>query len=178
MWNQEEFIKTCDENVKIISQAYKELKPVKLKPFKNFEYWEEKWWADFEPYMLIREKDIKAKRKGFTKFRFSPENINEIPILKELSTYFFSKIFSEFKITLWASLEDIDYGTDWHQDFDTYLICMNLIGKTNWYFKGYDDIHMSPGDVLCQNGNVIHNVEPIEKRITIAGHSLIKNIDI
>lgn len=183
MWNQEEFIKTCDENVKIISQAYKELKPVKLKSFKNFEHWEKKWWADFKPHMRRRDGDIRNNRIGYSKFVIeNPEE--QIEILKEFSTHLFSKIFSEFKITTWTSLEDFDYGTEWHTDFErppnddtpTYLICMNLIGDTHWKFQGYESIDLSPGDLICQNGSVPHNVEPNEKRITIAGHSSIKNI--
>ena len=181
MWNQEEFIKTCDENIKIISQAYKNKAPVKLNSYSNFEHWEDKWWNDFRPMMNRTEKDDKHGRIGFTKFRIETKAKN-IPIIKLFSKHLFSKIFSEHKITAWGSMESYDMGTMWHEDYNyddmtpTYLICINLIGDTHWKFKKYDDINLSAGELLCQNGSMTHMVEPTNQRFTIAGHSSIKNI--
>jgi hypothetical protein len=79
-------------------------------------------------------------------------------------------------------MESYDMGTMWHEDYEyddmtpTYLICINLIGDTHWKFKNYDDINLSAGELLCQNGSMAHNVEPTSQRFTIAGHSSIKNI--
>ena len=186
MWNQEEFIKTCDENIKIISQAYKDTAPVKLNSYSDFGHWENKWWNDFRP--IIKQKVFHKKKKddsygmeGFTKFRIETK-VKNIPIIKLFSKHLFSKIFSEHKITAWGSVESYDRGTMWHEDYEydnitpTYLICINLIGDTHWKFKKYDDINLSAGELLCQNGSMAHNVKPIGQRFTIAGHSSIKNI--
>ena len=181
MWNQEKFIKTCEENLKIISQAYKDTAPVKLNSYSDFGHWEDKWWNDFRPMMNRRKKDDSMKRIGFTKFRIETK-AKDIPIIKLFSEHLFSKIFSEYKITAWGSMESYDMGTMWHEDYEyddmtpTYLICINLIGDTHWKFKKYDDINLSAGELLCQNGSMAHNVEPTSQRFTIAGHSSIKNI--
>jgi len=182
MWNQEKFIKTCEENVRIISQAYKDTAPVKLNSYSDFGHWENKWWNHIDP--LIKQTVFNKKKEddsygmaGFAKFRIEKQ---DIPIIKQFSEHLFSKIFSEHKITAWGSTRSYDMGSTWHEDYEedtpTYLICINLIGDTHWRFKNYDDINLSTGELLCQNGSMAHNVEPISKRFTIAGHSSIKNI--
>jgi len=35
-----------------------------------------------------------------------------------------------------------------------------------------------PGDIICQHGSVAHQVTPFGYRVSLAGHSSIKNIDI
>lgn len=178
----DEFIATCDRNVDVVREVYNFKKPIQLQPFKNFEPFAESWWDEFYSNTDNAIDKFCDLSDGRIKFNYSTNS--NISVLDSLSEHLFSKIFSEHKIVCWLTSEDKDYGTDWHQDLypnnnpknyqcPSYLICMNLVGETHWQFEGFDDIHMKPGDILCQNGSVPHKVLPIDNnpRITIAGHN-------
>ena len=173
------FIDTCNQNVSLIAEAYKDKKPVKLKSFHNFEQFEDYWWDEFytnfdRAYTSKQRGHYQDVTGGRVKWNYSQNNT--LPILDALSKHLFSKVYSNHKVVCWMTWEEEDYGTDWHEDwrdeFPTYLICMNLIGNTRWQFDGYDDIYLKPGDVIAQNGSVKHKVTPIghQKRLTLAGH--------
>jgi len=185
------FIDICNKNIELVSKSYLDCRPVKLHSFHNFEKYEGDWWLSFDE--LIRNKD-KAKTekvsavKGQAKINIKEEESNDfvidIPIIKQLSEHLFSKIFKAHKIACIISTRSTDQGKEWHNDYQedkitpTYLICMNLIGKTRWEFDGYDDMILEPGDIICQHGSVAHQVTPFGYRVSLAGHSSIKNIDI
>lgn len=180
------FIDTCNKNIESISEVCLDPRPVKLHSFSNFEKYEEEWWLLFEE--LVRKKDNTNHDLGRAKMNIKEENSQDfflsIPIIKSLSEHFFSKVFKSHTVVCWTSTQDDDKGTDWHFDFQpgtdipTYLLCMNLVGDTHWKFQGYDDMYMTTGDIMCINGSIAHQVRPTGPRITIAGHSSIKNIDI
>lgn len=173
------FIDTCNENISLIAEAYKDKKPVKLKSFHNFDKFEDYWWDEFytnfdRAYTSKQRGHYQDVTGGRVKWNYAQNNT--LPILDALSTHLFSKVYSNHKVVCWMTWDEEDYGTDWHEDWTnespTYLICMNLIGNTRWQFDGYDDIYLKPGDVIAQNGSVKHKVTPIDnqKRITLAGH--------
>ena len=180
-------IDICNDNIKIITEAYKNKDPIKLKSYPNFKDYEDVWWEEFNEYAHVRKKDISYNNIGYTKFPIKKHGAyksgnKEISIVEYFSEHLFSKIFKQHKVTCWISLSDADLGTDWHKDLEigssipSYLICINLIGSTDWKFKDYDPISLTPGDLICQNGSAEHSVQPTSKRITIAGHSSINDI--
>ena len=177
------FIDICNENIEIISKAYKDPKPIKLIPYPMFKEYEEIWWLQFDQYRHKKESDNDKGNIGFTK-QVIKDHKKDIPIIKALQKHLFEKIFSIHKVVSWISLEDFDYGTPYHQDFlpgsnktiPMYLIGMNLVGNTEWQYKEYDSIYLSAGDSITINGGVFHQVQPKGPRITIAGYSSIKDI--
>ena len=175
------FIDTCNENVELIRSSHKNKKPVKLKSFIDFENYEDEWWDKFYNNLNFNAFKPLWLNKNMIKFNYDQINM-DIPILNNLSEHLFNKVFNNHTIVLWISLGEDDAGTDWHQDFQsmndipTYLICMNLIGKTQWEFKGYENIEMTTGDIIAQNGSVPHKIIPRGMRITLAGHSSLHNI--
>ena len=174
------FIDTCNENVELIRSAYKKREPTKLKSFINFKNYEDEWWDRF--YREIPSDSLKRHwlNRGMIKFNYTKDM--NIPILNDLSEHLFSKVFNDHTVVCWVSLNEEDTGTNWHKDFQpntsipTYLICMNLIGQTNWQFESSEDIDMQVGDVIAQNGSMPHKIIAKGMRITLAGHSSLHNV--
>ena len=182
----DDFLKTCKENLELL-QTYSTKTKVHapLTSFTGFEKYEDVWWDQF----------IGLSRQSFRKYRWKDWGnwkayylLNgNIPVLDALNEHLFSHVFKTPEIACWVTFADQDTGSDWHFDdyeeknteMDTYLICMNLVGKTHWWFRNPDgelDLHV--GDCFWHNGSNEHSIRPHDNmpRITLAAFDRPQNI--
>lgn len=182
----DEFLKACENNIELLKgYSTKTKKHESLEYYTGFEQYEDLWWDQF----------IGSAKESFHKFRWKDwgnwkayYNLNgSIPVLDALNEHLFSHIWKTPQIACWVTFGDEDTGSDWHFDdydeddteLDTYLICMNLVGKTKWNFRNPTcQRWMDVGDCFWHNGSNEHEVRPVDRmpRITLAAFDEPKNI--
>lgn len=142
----------------------------KLKSFADFKNYEDDWWDQIKTEIANR-KMMKTPTPGQVRYFYIP-NTN-IPVLDNLSEHFYKKIYDKYHIHCFISVSDEDVGTPWHTDTKnlSYLLTINLIGKTTWEFENGIVIDMNPGDAMIQNGSVRHRVLTHGRRVTVAAFS-------
>tara|TARA_Y100000385_G_C12964065_1_gene581040 strand:- start:11 stop:601 length:591 start_codon:yes stop_codon:yes gene_type:complete len=180
----QDFYRVCEENVNTVLDNLDLTNPVILKPFHNFEQFEDQWWNEFYASYFNKNVRINDSTKG--KFKYLERT--GINVLDSIVDNLASKIFNDPRVTIWMSPGELDSGTDWHTDFrqtdehgrpyeeanPSYLICMNFIGTTKWEFETGEEVMMYPGSILWQCGATAHKVTSLNNlpRVTCAMHNI------